>query len=265
MLGGNHHSVHPGRNTVLVFHCHLGLSIGAEIGQNLLFAHLGQLAAQLMGQHNGHGHQLGGLIAGKAEHHALIPGAVVLVLLRLAFGFQRTVHAHGDIAGLLVNGGDDGTGVAVKTVLGPVITDLAHHFPSDVGNVRIATGGNLAHHIDHAGGAGGLTGHPGLGIFFQNGVQHRIGNLVADFVGMSLGHRFRGKESFFHGYASFLCFHSVQVEPMPDRQKKRPARRSVISRRSLISRYTTAGFGTLQKCRLPGFIGPFPPPLLIRL
>ena len=32
----------------------------------------------------------------------------------------------------------------------------------------------------------------------DDGVQHRVGDLVADFVGMSLGDGFRGKQSFCH-------------------------------------------------------------------
>ena len=58
----------------------------------------------------GRGHQLGVLVAGVAEHHALVAGAA-------------GVHAHGDVAGLLVDAGDHGAGVGVEAVERVVVAD----------------------------------------------------------------------------------------------------------------------------------------------
>ena len=41
VLGSHHDGSDPARLSVHVFHCHLGFSIGAEIVQDILLAHLG--------------------------------------------------------------------------------------------------------------------------------------------------------------------------------------------------------------------------------
>jgi hypothetical protein len=57
-----------------------------------------------VGQGDGQRHQLRGLVAGVAEHHALIAGAVLELRILAVFVFQGLVHAQGDVAGLLVDG-----------------------------------------------------------------------------------------------------------------------------------------------------------------
>ena len=173
------------------------------------------------------------------------PGAVVqaVVLLPL-LGLQALVHPQGDVGGLLVDGGEDGAGVAVKAELGPVIADVPHHLPGDLGDVHIAAGGDLPHHVDQAGGHRGLTGHPGLGVLGQNGVQHRVGDLVADLVGVPLGDRFGSKQSLCHSV--FLSLSLPEFPPRREGEKNAPPRRSVWSLSTLIFRYTAAGFGTLR-------------------
>ena len=150
-----------------------------------------------MGVLDGGGHQGLGLVAGEAEHHALVAGAGV------AGQVVGAVHAHGDVAGLLVDGGEDGAGVAVEAGLGAVIADAPQRLAGHGRDVHIAAGGDFAHHQHHAGGGGALTGHAGHGVLGQNGVQHAVGNLVADLVGMTFGHGFGGKNTFLHG-TSFL-------------------------------------------------------------
>ena len=200
MLGGDDHRVDAlGTVVLVILHGDLGLAVGPEVVHQALLPHLGQAHRQLVGQGQGQGHQLGGLIAGIAEHHALVAGAVVQTVVLLAlFHLQALVHAHGDVGGLLVDGGDDGAGVAVKAELGPVIADVPHHLAGDLGDVHIAGGGDLAHHMDQAGGHRGLAGHPGLGVLGQDGVQHRVRDLVADLVGMPLGNGLGSKQSFCH-------------------------------------------------------------------
>ena len=200
MLGGHHHRVDAdGLVVLVVLHRDLGLAVGPEIVHLALLADLGELHSQLLGQGDGQGHQLRGLVAGVAEHHALVTGAVVqAVVLAALLGLQALVHAHGDIPRLLVDRGDDGAGLAVKAELGPVIADLLHHLAGQLGDIHIAGGGDFPHDVDQAGGRRGLAGHPGLGVLGDDGVQHRVGNLVADFVGMSLSNGFGCKESLCH-------------------------------------------------------------------
>ena len=76
MLGGKNDRIHGHGLAVFIFHRHLTLSIGAQPWECSILAHLGQAAGQLVRQRDGQWHQLRGLIAGIAEHHALIARAV---------------------------------------------------------------------------------------------------------------------------------------------------------------------------------------------
>ena len=195
VLGGEHHGVHADGLVAIVLHRDLRLSIGPQIVHKSGLADLGELAGHFVCKGNGQGHQLRGLVAGVAEHHALIAGAVVQTVVCLALlDLQALVHAQRDIAGLLINVGDDAAGVAVKAVLGPVIADVPNDLTGDLGDVHIAAGGDLAHDVHKSGRGRGLAGHAAVGVLRQNGVQHGIGNLVADLVGMALRHGFGGEK-----------------------------------------------------------------------
>ena len=193
VLGGEHYRVHPDGPSVFVLHSDLGLAVWPQIVHQTHLTHLGQPLGHLVGQGDGQGHQLRRLVAGVAKHHALVAGAVLKLSVLALLVLQRLIHAHGDVAGLLVNVGDNAAGVTVKAVLGPVIADVPDHFPGKLCNVHVATGADLAHDVHQAGGNSSLTGHPSLWVLGQNRVQHRVGNLVADLIGMSLCYGFRGK------------------------------------------------------------------------
>ena len=191
MLGGDH----DGRAAqdlalAVILHRDLTLAVGPEPIQLPALAHCGQTAAEAVGQGDGGGHQLLGLVAGVAEHHALVAGADGLVVL--------PVHAHGDIAALLVNGGEHGAATGVEAVGGVIVADLVHRAADDVGDVHVALGGDLAHNRHHAGGGHGLAGHPACGVLGQDGVQDGVGDLVAHLVGMSLGDRLGGENTVCH-------------------------------------------------------------------
>ncbi len=172
VLGGEHHRVHPDGPAVrAVLHSDLALAVGPQVVHQLVLAHLGEPLGQLVGQGDGQGHQLLRLPAGVAEHHALVPRAVVQAVVQPALlGLQGLVHAQSDVGGLLVNVGDDSAGVAVKAVLGPVVADVPDHLPGDFGDVHIAGGGDLPHDMDQAGGHRRLAGHPGVGVLLDDGV-----------------------------------------------------------------------------------------------
>ena len=278
MLGGDHHGVHPNGSAVFVIlHGDLGLAVGAQIVHQALLADLGQAHGHLLGQGNGQGHQLRGLVAGIAEHHALVAGAVVQLLIGVLLGLQALVHAHGDVAGLLVDVGDDGAGVAVEAVLGPVIADIQHHLAGDLWDIHIAVGGDLAHDVDQARGGAGLAGHAAIGVLLQDGVQNGVADLVADFVGMPLGDGFGGKQSSCHDFScSFVKKICVVRAPLPTRSMKNARsdfRRIVLENCSssvegrardyhFRTQHTSDLAPCLAGCR--GFIGPIPQPLSIR-
>ena len=194
MLGGEHDGVNAhGLAALIILDRHLRLAVGAEIINKTLLAHIGELLRHLVGKRDRQRHQLGRLGAGVAEHHTLVARAVVELARAALLVFEGVVHAHRNVARLLVDVRDDAAGVAVETVLRAVIADVADHAARDFGNVNVAVRGDLAHDVDKAGGDRRLAGYAAAGVFFKDRVEHRVGDLVADLVGMPLGDGFRGK------------------------------------------------------------------------
>ena len=199
VLGREDDRVHAHRAALLVvFDGDLGLAVGAQIVEKTALAHLGEPARHLVRQRDRQRHELLRLAAGIAEHHALVAGAVLQLGVRVLLALQRAVHAERDVAGLLVDVGDDAAGVAVKAVLGPVIADGADDFARDLRDVHIAARGDLAHDMDETGGNGRLAGDAAVGVLLQDRVEHGVGDLVADLVGMPLRDGFGSKKMMTH-------------------------------------------------------------------
>ena len=258
MLGGQHHGVHAdGCAVLIVLHGDLGLTVRTEIVHQTLLAHVGQALCHLLGDGDSQRHQLRRLIAGVAEHHALVAGAVVQLALALGLGLVALVHAQRDVAGLLVDVGDDSAGIAVEAILGAVVADVQHHLTGDLGDIHIAVGGDLTHDVDQAGGGAGLAGHAAVGVLLKDRIQHRVGDLVADFIGMPLGNGFRSKQMSCHDNFSFLLGTRSKKSALPNRQSAEAFLPSLIFR--FVRR-----IWHLEKTGCRGFIGPVPSPLLIR-
>ncbi len=94
VLSGDHYGVDTQRTIVLViFHCDLALGVGTQISEHssallpchmlCLAAYVGELAKQTMGKIKGERHIIGSLVAGIAEHHALVAGTLSLCILTL--------------------------------------------------------------------------------------------------------------------------------------------------------------------------------------
>ena len=146
---------------------------------------------------DGERHELLCFVAGKSEYHALITGAGVVFVARCALlCFQRFIHAQSDIRRLLVYRGENAAGVAVEALGAVVISDFAHGFSRDFLNVRIGVRGDLAHDHYKPGGAAGLAGDTGVRVGGKNGIEHGIGYLVADLIGMPFGYRFACEKTF---------------------------------------------------------------------
>ncbi len=126
-------------------------------------------------------HQLRCLVGGVAEHHALVAGAA-------------GVDAHGDVAGLLVDGRDDGAGVGVEAVECVVIADCCDSSADQALEVDVSLGRDLAGNDDQAGAGQRLARHAAVRILRQAGIENGIRDLVGDLVGMALGHRLTGEE-----------------------------------------------------------------------
>ena len=239
MLGGDDDGVHAhGAAVLVVFDSDLRFAVGAQIVHKAGLAHLGQAHGELVRKGDGQGHKLGRLVAGVAEHHALVARAVLKLAVLAGLGLKRAVNAHGDVAGLLVYIDDDAAGVAVKAVLRPVIAYLTHDLARELGDIDIALRAYLAHDVDKAGGGRRLAGDAALGVGGKDGVEHGVGDLVADLIGMPLGDGFGCEKIMTHS-----SLHNIRGA----RKTKAPPDRRVenIQRISLIFRFT-AGFGTLH-------------------
>ena len=158
MLGGNEHLFHLGGLVVDIADAHLGLSVGAQVRQGAVLAYFGEAFCQAVRQEDGHGHERGSFVAGVAEHHALVAGTHLGVLVfRLAMLlFPAGVDAAGDVGGLLGDGIEHAAGVAVEAVLGAVVADAAHDLAGDLGDVHPGFGADFAGNHDHAGADHGL-------------------------------------------------------------------------------------------------------------
>src|SRR6266568_676908 len=131
VLRREHHGIDAHRPAVDVLDRHLRLAVGPQVGQGLVFADARQLTRQLMRQLDRHRHQLRRLVAGKAEHHALVAGAAGVDALR-------------DVGRLLLDGDDDATGFGIEAESGMVITGLLDGVANHIAHLDIGVGGDLA-------------------------------------------------------------------------------------------------------------------------
>ena len=163
---------------LVVLNCDLGFAIGPEVRKSAISADFAQAVGQLVRQRNRGRHVVGILVGGIAEHHALVAGAA-------------GVHAHGDVARLLVDAGDDRAGVGVETVEGVVVADGGDHAAHQRLEIDISFGGDFAGNDDQAGGRERLAGHPAVRIFLDAGIEDGVGNLVGNLVRVTFGHAIR--------------------------------------------------------------------------
>ena len=167
------------------------LPSGRRYGQLTGLAHLGQALGQAVRGPDRERHQVGRLVAGVPEHHSLVAGTlgVELVLAGLAAAqLLGGVDALGDVGALLVDRDDHAAGVAVEPVERVVVTDLLDRLASDLGDVDVGVGGDLAG--DHAQPRGDecLAGDTPVRIDSENRVENRVADLVGHLVGVTLGH-----------------------------------------------------------------------------
>src|SRR4028118_739987 len=85
VLGAYQHLLDAHGGVALVAHRHLALAVGPQVVELAHLAHLREAAGEGVGERYWQGHQLGRLLAGVAEHHALVAGPY-LVEGRIAAG-----------------------------------------------------------------------------------------------------------------------------------------------------------------------------------
>ena len=242
VLRAEHDGVHAhGVILLVILDGDLRLAVGTQIVHQLLLAHGGQALGELVRERDRQRHELRRLVAGVAEHHALIARTVIERIFAGLLALERVVDAEGDVGALLVDVRDDGAGLAVKAVFGAVVADLAHGLAHDLRNVDVALGRDLAHDVHDAGRDRALAGDAAVRILRQDRVEDRVGDLIADLVGMPFGHGFGCKKMMSHSkFPHFLICRAKETSaPTADGAlgKGEDPHLSIC----------TAGFGTLQE------------------
>jgi len=139
-------------------------------------------------QHDRQRHELGGLAAGVAEHHALVARALTVKLGRsLALPvFECVLDALGDVRGLGADGDRYPARRAVVALGRGVVADLQDLLPDDGGDVDVSLRGHLAGHVHLAGSDQGLYGDPAARVIPEHRVENGIADLVCHLVRMAL-------------------------------------------------------------------------------
>lgn len=200
MLRGDDHRVQPDRLVTVVLDGDLGLAVGAQVGDGPVLAHLGQSPGEAVRDVDRERHQLRRLVAGVAEHQALVARALLVELVLVALDplLVRGVDALCDVRRLRADRHRDATGSTVEALFGGVVTDLQNLVAHEVGDVGVGLGGDLARDMHQTGGDQGLDGDARGGVLAQERVENRVADLVSDLVGVTLGDRFRGEETAGH-------------------------------------------------------------------
>ena len=166
----------------------LGLAVGAQVGQLAGLAHRGEALGEAVREEDRQRHQLGGVVAGVAEHQALVAGALLVERVDAAgAALERRVDALGDVRALLADRGADAAGRAVEALRRAVVADREHGVAHDLRDLDVGLGGDLAGHVDQAGGDHGLDRDPAARVLGEHRVEDRVRDLVADLVRVSLG------------------------------------------------------------------------------
>jgi len=191
VLSGDDDGVDTDRNRDTVLHLvedrDLSLTIRADPRASAVLADLSEASTELGSEDVSKGHELLGLISSITEHVTLVTSANLL-------GGLVDVDTLGNIGGLLLNSNDDVAGLVVNTLLGVVVADLLEGLAHDSLVVHLSLGSDLTEDHDHASLGASLASDLGVGVLLKASVKDSVRNLVADLVGVTLVHGFRGEQ-----------------------------------------------------------------------
>lgn len=168
-----------GTVVVLVLNGDLSLGVGAEPGEGAVAAGSRHGSVELVGEEEGEGEELRGLVGGVAEHDTLVTSTELLEGLLV-------VETLGDIGRLLLNGDEEVEGLVVEALGGVIVSDVLDGLADDLLVVELGLGGDLTEDHDHTGLGGSLASDLGEGVLSQAGIEDGIGNLIGDLVGVTL-------------------------------------------------------------------------------
>ena len=105
----------------------------------------GEPPRELVREPDRHRHEVVGVVARVAEHHALVARADLVVDVAGAGALLvRLVDAHRDVGRLLVDRDDDAARLAVDAEGGVGVADLADRVAGEAGEVDVRLGADLA-------------------------------------------------------------------------------------------------------------------------
>ena len=154
MLGREHHGVDGMRLAVHVADRHLRFGIRAQPGQPPVAAQFRLAFHHAVREIDRQRHQCRRLVAGIAEHQALVARALVEVVIGCA------VHALRDVRALLVVGHQHRAALVVDAVFGVVVADALDGVARHLDVVDVRGGGDLARQHHQAGIGQRLRCHP---------------------------------------------------------------------------------------------------------
>jgi hypothetical protein len=163
------------RRASFILEGHLRFGIGTQIRHQprLLLPDVRETLHELVRIQNRHGHEFRGRVGRIAEHDALVARAAGL-------------HAAEDVGRLLMNMRGDAAGIRVETVFRIGVADFTHGLAHDFLYIDVRRRGNLAAHEHEARGGEAFAGDARLRIVGEDAVEHRVGNLIAHLIGVSL-------------------------------------------------------------------------------
>ncbi len=206
----------------------LALAVGAQEVDDVLLADVGQLLRQLVRRHDRQRHQLRRFVAGVAEHHSLVAGALLVAGVD-----ALAVHALRDVRGLLLERDENAAGLPVEAHLGAAVADVLHDTADDLRDVDARRRGHLAGDHHESGLRQRLAGDARALVVLDQRVQDRVRDLVAQLVGVAFGDAFGGEEILGHSETPYCERDSEgpgvsqrrHPESMPARRDCRRARR----------------------------------------
>ena len=197
VLGGDHDGIDADRFVPVVLHRDLGFAVRPQEVDDFVLARRRERVRDAVRDDDGDRHQLFGFAAREAEHHALVArsdggerfGGALLHL-------ERLIDAERDVRRLFVDRDRDAARIGVKAEARIGIADLAHGVADDLWYVDVARCGDLAGYVHLTRDDERLARDATHRILRENGVEHRVGDLIRDLVRVTLGHAFRCERSF---------------------------------------------------------------------
>ena len=169
----------------IILNSHLCLSIWQQKRQFICTPHEFQPPGKFMCQFNRQRHKAGSLIAGVAEHHALVsrPGVQLLV-------FPTSGDPPCNIRGLLMQIHMDDACIRVKAPSRPGIADPRNDLPRYGGVVDFRPRRHFTKNVQLVFCTGHFAGNTRIRGSHQQLIQNLICHLIANLVRMAAGHRF---------------------------------------------------------------------------